>query len=206
MFRAPEVRDVETLLEYGLVAVLGALLLAPFGLPIPEDISLLVAGVVARSGHATYGEALLVGYVGVVGGDVMVWSLGRRVGLRPTGWLGRLFGPAPTRRITRFYTRFGYWTVVICRNLPGMRFPAFFFSGATGMPLRRFLMLDGAAAVVTTVVWTRVGWWLGPGILERKALLSDIRLAFMLVAVTLIGVMLWRWFYPRPEPEGPTDG
>ncbi|MCB9759323.1 MAG: DedA family protein [Alphaproteobacteria bacterium] len=195
---------MDTLLQYGLVAVLVALFLAPFGLPIPEDISLLAAGVLARTGHATYTNALIVGYIGVVGGDIIVWNLGRKVGLHPTGWLGRLFGQRQTQRITRFYRRFGPWTVVICRNLPGMRFPAFFFSGATGMSFRRFLLLDGTAAVITTVVWTRIGWWIGPRLRESMGLLSDIRWGLMGLGIVLASVVIWRFFL-RPPPLPPED-
>ncbi|MCB9797945.1 MAG: DedA family protein [Alphaproteobacteria bacterium] len=192
---------MNTILEYGLLAVLVALLLTAVGLPIPEDISLIAAGVLAANGHANYVDAVLVGYVGVLGSDLIAFGLGRRVGLHPKGWLGRMFGERQIRRIMRFYRRFGPWTVVICRNLPGMRFPAFFFSGATGMSLRRFLALDAAAAVVTVAVWTQVGWWLGPRVQQWFGVLSDIRYALMGLGLTLAAVVMWRVLRPGADPE-----
>ena len=83
---------METILRYGLLAVFLALMLTPFGLPVPEDVSLLGAGILSATGHARLHEAFIVGYIGVVGGDVISWTFGRRVGLQPTGFIARLVG------------------------------------------------------------------------------------------------------------------
>lgn len=182
---------MDTLLEYGLAAVFIALVLTAIGLPVPEDISLAVAGVLARTGHAEWWEAWLVGYVGVLTGDVIVYNLGRRIGLHPTGWLGRLFGDRQIDRILRFYGRFGDYSVVICRQLPGMRFPAFFFSGATGMPIKRFILLDGVAALFTVSVWIAVGWWLGERLEDFKSLLGNVRWSLTAVGALLAATVAW---------------
>ena len=197
---------MDTLLQYGLIAVFIALVLTAVGLPIPEDVSLAVAGVLARTGHATWVEAWIVGYVGVLTGDVIVFNLGRRVGLHPKGWLGRLFGDRQIDRILRFYSRFGDYSVVICRQLPGMRFPAFFFSGATGMPIQRFMLLDGLAAVFTVSLWIAVGWWLGERLHEFKTLLGSLRWSLTGVGVLLAALGLWsvvRSRKKRTEGEEP---
>jgi membrane protein DedA with SNARE-associated domain len=192
---------VETLLKYGLLAVFVALVLTSFGLPIPEDVSLVAAGALARTGHSSWLSTIFVGYVGVLTGDVIAFMMGRRVGLHPTGWLGRMFDDHHIERIMRFYRRFGDWTVVICRNLPGMRFPAFFFSGATGMPLKRFLLLDGLAAVVTVGVWVNVGWAFGDNMAEWLHILDNARWILMAGGVGLAAWVLWTWFGRRPQPE-----
>jgi len=191
---------VETLLRYGLVAVYVALVLTAVGLPIPEDLSLLVAGALARTGNAALPEAILVGYVGVLTGDCIVWTLGRRTGLNPkSGWLGRLFGPEKTARMQRFYDRMGPWTVVVCRQLPGLRFPAFFFAGATGMSLRRFLLLDGLAAIITVSVWEGVGWWLGDRLAANLRAISNVRYVMLTLGAVLAAFVVGRWMGARKE-------
>ncbi len=190
---------METLLEHGLLAVFAALILAPLGLPIPEEVSLLAAGAYARAGLAPLELALAVGYSGVVLGDCIAFMLGRRVGLRPTGVLGRLFGRRRMRRIVRFYDRFGVWTVVICRQVPGMRFPAFFFSGASGMTLRRFLLLDGTAALGTAGLWCGLGWWFGASIQESVATVENLRQLALVAGIMIVALFAWRLFR---EPRG----
>jgi membrane protein DedA with SNARE-associated domain len=185
---------LEFLLEYGLFAVLAALLLAPLGLPIPEEVSLMAAGAYARSGRASLELALFVGYSGIVLGDCVAFFLGKRIGLHPKGIMGRLFGRRRLDRIVRFYDRFGMWTVVICRQIPGMRFPAFFFSGASGMPLRRFLLLDGTAAVGTALLWGGAGWWLGPRLAESMSTVDNLRQIGLAVGVCIMALFMWRLF------------
>ncbi len=193
---------MDTLLEYGLVAVFIALVLTAVGLPIPEDVSLAVAGVLARTGPASWVDAWIVGYIGVLTGDLIVYHLGKRVGLHPKGWLGRLFGDKQIDRILRFYRRFGDYSVVVCRQLPGMRFPAFFFSGATGMPLSRFLLLDGLAAVFTVSIWVSVGWWLGERLGDFKTLLGSVRWGLTSLGVLLFAAAIWTVLRSRKKRAG----
>lgn len=193
---------MDTLLEYGLVAVFIALVLTAVGLPIPEDVSLAVAGVLARTGPASWVDAWIVGYIGVLTGDLIVYHLGKRVGLHPKGWLGRLFGDKQIDRILRFYRRFGDYSVVVCRQPPGMRFPAFFFSGATGMPLSRFLLLDGLAAVFTVSIWVSVSWWLGERLGDFKTLLGSVRWGLTSLGVLLFAAAIWTVLRSRKKRAG----
>ena len=192
---------MDTLLQYGLVAVLIALLLTPLGLPIPEDISLLAAGALVRTGHGSLAAAVLVGFTGVLGGDSIAWLMGRQVGLQPSGRLARFFGERQTRRIRKFYDRFGPWTVLICRQLPGLRFPAFFFAGATGMAYPRFIALDALGACATVGIWLSAGWWFGAHIQENLQTIEQIRWVAMGGGFLLAAAVLWKWF-GRPVRRG----
>ena len=148
---------METLQEYGPAAIFVALLLAPFGFPIPEDVSLLILGVLVAREGTPYAVGFLVAWFGVVLGDTAVWALGRRVGLRPTGWVARDSGQKRIEWIEHFYRRYGAWAIVFCRQVPGLRFPGFFFAGATAVPLPRFVLFDGCAALVTANLYLIVG-------------------------------------------------
>ena len=105
---------------YGLIAVFLSLVLTPVGNPVPEDISLLAGGMIAGTGQTSIWTALAVGYAGVMLGDCVAWAMGRRVGLKPGGFLSRAVGAKQVARLQRFYQRFGDWTIVICRQLPGI--------------------------------------------------------------------------------------
>ncbi len=148
---------METLQEYGPAAIFVALLLAPFGFPVPEDVSLLILGVLVAREGTPYGVAFLVAYFGVLIGDTAVWALGRRVGLQPTGWITRFTGQKRIEWIERFYGRYGAGAIVFCRQVPGLRFPGFFFAGATDVPLARFVAFDGIAALITANLYLLVG-------------------------------------------------
>ncbi|MBN1335230.1 MAG: VTT domain-containing protein [Deltaproteobacteria bacterium] len=179
---------MDLLLRYGLVAVFVALLATAFGSPIPEDVGLLAAGLLAHHRPELLPWAYGVGWVGVCLADTVPWLLGHRVGLHPRGLLARFIGRRRSRRILAFYKRFGAWTIAICRMCPGMRFPAFFLAGATGMPLRRFWLIDGLAALITVGLWVTIGWRWGASI--TRALLWMERARVLGVAL-LAGVVAW---------------
>ena len=108
---------METLLHYGIWGCFFALILTPFGLPIPEEISLLTAGALVGNGHSEFWMGWLLGFLGVTLGDVISWSFGRTVGLEPTGFVSKLIGSKQIDDIERFYRRFGDWTIVIARQI-----------------------------------------------------------------------------------------
>ncbi|MEC7949118.1 MAG: DedA family protein [Myxococcota bacterium] len=196
---------MDTILRYGLVAVFLALILTPFGLPIPEDVSLLAAGILSATGHATLPQALVVGYVGVVGGDVISWTFGRRVGLQPTGFIARLVGRDDITRIERFYGRYGSWAIIIARQFPGMRMPAFFFAGASGVSLPRFLLLDGTAAVVTVGVFVMLGRIFADDLSAVVAFMEEFRFYAGVAVGLLVAGVVWRIVrrLARTRSDGP---
>ncbi|MFT5685821.1 MAG: membrane protein DedA with SNARE-associated domain, partial [Myxococcota bacterium] len=186
---------MDTLLRYGIVAVFVALMLTPLGLPVPEEVSLLVAGVLAANDHVTVPVALLVSYIGVTLGDVVGWTMGRRAGLHPTGFISRLVGPEQIVQIEEFYDRWGGWAIVIARQLPGMRLPAFFFAGASGIPLTRFLLIDGTAAIFTTSVFFSLGYIFADDIDAVLLWVDRFRSGsstFALVGIVVFAIWIWR--------------
>jgi len=174
---------------YGLLAVFLALITTPVGNPIPEDLSLLAGGMIAGTGQVTVWEALVVGYAGVVIGDCVAWAMGRRVGLQPGGFLSRVAGKKQVARLQRFYERFGDRTILICRQLPGFRLPCFFIAGASGMPIKRFLLIDGSAALITTNVFTWLGFYYWEDLAEIIHWLERFRQGVLVLAV-LAGFMV----------------
>lgn len=193
---------METLLEYGLTAVFIALLLAPFGLPIPEDVSLLVAGALIGFGKAAWGEALAVAYAGVLIADSTIWFMCRRIGLHPTGWIARVVGADQIERIERFYRRYGAWTIAIARQIPGIRFPSFFFAGATGISWPRFLLFQATSAFVNVNLYLWLGRTFSDDIERVVQWIGRFRevLGVLLVGVVIaIGVRLWRSRPPKTE-------
>lgn len=169
--------------NYGLVAVFVSLITTPIGNPVPEDVSLFVAGMLARSERISIVTALVVGYLGVTIGDCIAWAIGRRVGLHPSGFIARLIGPRALRRVEGLYERWGSWAIVICRQFPGFRLPCFFFAGASGMRFRKFIAIDGAAALITTNVFVWLGYYVADKDKIEPWLENFHHLVYVLLAV-----------------------
>jgi membrane protein DedA with SNARE-associated domain len=187
---------LETLLEYGVLACFVALVLTPFGLPIPEEISLLTAGVIVANGHSNIPTGWIFGFLGVTMGDVIAWYFGRRVGLVPTGFVGKLIGEKQITEIEQFYRKWGDWAIVIARQVPGMRFPTFFFAGASAVSLGRFYLIDGLSALITVSVYFGLGYIFADDIGEIKGyVIYFVDYAGVLASIflfTLISLIIYR--------------
>ena len=69
--------------ENGYLAVFTILLICGFGVPIPEDISLVAGGVISGLGYANVHVMCAVGITGVLAGDSLMFMVGcsRRVAM-----------------------------------------------------------------------------------------------------------------------------
>src|SRR3981189_1452417 len=70
----------EFLAKYTYLAVVALLTAAGMGVPISEDLVLLLAGALAGQGITRFWPTLLGGYLGVLLGDLLIYHWGRRLG------------------------------------------------------------------------------------------------------------------------------
>lgn len=183
--------------KYGIIFGFVTLMLTPFGLPIPEEISLLFMGVLLGNGHAEWVSTWIIGFLGVTLGDVIAWYFGRRVGLEPTGFVSRLIGPKQITDIETFYRKWGDWAIVFARQIPGMRFPTFFFAGASAVSLGRFYFIDGLSALITVNVYLWLGYAFADDINDIRSRVDNfIEYAGIISGVVLITVAV-RILYKR---------
>ena len=105
--------------------LVGVLLLCGVGLPIPEDISLIVAGYFAYKGVLDVNKAFVACFAAVLIGDSFAFCVGRWFG-RPvlaTSWARRYFTPRRQRRVRAYFRKFGSKVIFLARFTPGLRRP-----------------------------------------------------------------------------------
>jgi membrane protein DedA with SNARE-associated domain len=145
--------------EYGYLAVFFPVMLELVGIPFPSETILLAAGATVAQGRlnvilvvalgtaaATIGA--LLGYaIGHYGGRPLLAELVRR----------RLLRQDHLARVDGFLARHGARVLLIVRFVPGVRIPAFWVAGSSGMPLRPFVAADAAGALVWVVLMVTLG-------------------------------------------------
>ncbi len=149
------------LTAYG--AIFGVLLACGLGVPIPEDITLIAAGILAALKSISYMGAMIVGFIGVLAGDCILFFLGRRYGnqvfelpLFRTVFTEKRVALAREKVLTN--------SKLICftaRFLPGLRAPTYLTAGVMGVNPVVFILLDGIAALISVPIWVHIGWLLG---------------------------------------------
>jgi membrane protein DedA with SNARE-associated domain len=154
---------IQTLEAYQYPALVALLIAGGMGVPIPEDVPLLFIGYMAGSGKASLEVAIPLSLVCVLGGDFILFSLGRRLGTRAMK-LPLLRGFLTERRILKaesMIERHGGKFLFAARFAPGLRAVCFFCAGMLKVPAWKFFLYDGMAAVLSVPLLIGVAWYLG---------------------------------------------
>jgi len=126
------------------------LLAGGLGLPIPEEMAIVAAGVMSHEGLMAPWWGIVVCVLGVLSGDIMLYWTGRNGGERVVNWrvVRFLLTPAREQRLKRADRRHAIKTIVTARHLTGLRAAAFLTAGMARVPFWKFLSADGGAALV----------------------------------------------------------
>jgi membrane protein DedA with SNARE-associated domain len=154
--------ETHGLLAYG--AVFGVLVACGLGLPLPEDISLILGGYLAYHGAASLPVMMFVGFAGILVGDTLIYVAGRRLGTRVgqrPGFFSRIVTPAKRARVEQLFARHGQKIVMVARFLPGVRAVTYFTAGSARMTYIRFILWDGLAALVSAPLFVYLGYRFG---------------------------------------------
>lgn len=186
--------------------VLGVLLLCGLGLPLPEDVVLITGGYLSHEGHARLGPMLVVGFVGILLGDSIIFFAGRRLGARFAGsrLMRRILSAEKQERVQEYFGRWGNLIVIAARFMPGLRAPTYFTCGGTRMPYWQFLMYDGMAALVSAPLWVILGHIGGDSIHAVIEATRPIHWAILTVVGGGTAVFVgYRWWMARRERMAP---
>ena len=145
--------------------VFAMMIASGFGLPIPEEVTIVSVGIIAYMGAQPEhfpppypGAPVVNGYevaaitmFSVVFADLLVFSIGRFFGrkLMRYSWFKRLFSDAVMAKVNEFMKKYGIYAAFIFRFTPGLRFPAHVAMGMTNFSMWQFAVVDGLAAMIS---------------------------------------------------------
>ena len=151
------------LVAYG--SVFGVLVACGLGVPLPEDVSLILGGYLVHQGAARLFAMMAVGFFGILAGDSLIYLAGRRigssVGKRPGGFIARIVTPQKRATVEGLFKRHGEKIVMIARFLPGVRAVTYFTAGSAKMSYPHFLLFDGLAALASAPLFVFLGFRFG---------------------------------------------
>ncbi len=191
--------------------IVGILLATGFGLPLPEDIPLLIAGYLCgqTSGHPHLWLMIPATMTAIVGSDVMLYYLGRWIGpsIHRHPILKRVVGSRNLARARYAFKKHHGKFVFFARFLPGIRAPAFFTAGSYHMPFRKFLFWDGLAACLSVPWVILVGYFFHEQVdYARVALSKGKTIGFVIIAVLIVLFVGFHLFVnKRFEKVAPVD-
>ena len=190
--------------DYGYWAVLFVLIICGFGVPIPEDITLVSGGVIA----GLYPESvnshlmLVVSMIGVLAGDSTMYWLGRIYGTRILRFrpMRKIVTLERLKMVREKFDQYGNRVLFVARFLPGLRAPIYMVSGITRrVSYTRFVFIDFCAAIISVPIWVYLGEF---GAKNLDWLHEQIKKG-QLVIYILIGVLALYLFWNGKKRRNP---
>jgi membrane protein DedA with SNARE-associated domain len=184
--------------EFTYAGIFLALFLGGIGVPLPEEVPVLTAGVLAHEQVVRWWLALPLCVLGVLSGDVVLYWAGRHWGERVLAWrlVRRVLSPEREQTLKEAYHRHGVKIVFTARHVVGLRAAAFLTAGIVRIPFPRFLAADAAAAMVGVPISFGLAYFFTDQLHE---IMTDVHraqrwalLVAFVVAAVLITVHAWR--------------
>lgn len=176
--------------EWGYLGVFLGIIGTGAGLPVPEELPIVLGGAIASSGAARWWIMLPICIVGVIVGDSILYGIGRLWGPRllQYNWVKtKLLPPARLEAIERNFDHYGIRILLFARLTPGIRAPIFFTAGLTKLSVTRFLIADGIYAIPGVSLLFFLGYWFTEGIIS---LIEDVEhVKYIIIIVLIIGVV-----------------
>lgn len=192
------------LLQSGVILYLALFLFlmgGAIGLPIPEDLTLFLGGILAHRGSADPRLVLLVCYLGSVLGDILIFFAGRRLGknLNDKEWFKSRVNPIRFQQIKLGLEKRSFLMIFVARHLFYLRTVTFLTCGAVRMSFGRFILADAVSALVSVPLMVGLGY-LGSENYDRIVeVLRKTKILFF--AATMIGAGLFYLHWKRRQRE-----
>ncbi|MFR9779474.1 DedA family protein [Micromonospora sp. MS34] len=185
--------------------VAGVIGVESMGVPLPGEIVLVSAALLAATGLVEPEWVATAAAAGAIVGDSIGYAVGRRGGRPLLERLGRRFpkhlGPAHLARAEASFARHGVWAVFFGRFVALLRILAGPLAGALQVPYRRFLLANATGGLFWAFGTTYLLFTVGRA---AEHWLKDISWAGLVLAV-LAGLASTWWLRRRARRLAATE-
>ncbi len=183
--------------EHGsLFGIFLLLALGGYVIPLPEEVLLLFAGYLAGSLVNTLPATLTVSWLGVLGGDFLLFTLSR-LGSHSLDRLRRRVSPARLEWYAEKMRDHIGKTIVALRFVIGLRFLSPLLAGTLRVPWRTFLFFDALALVVYVPLPVLLGYHFHETIAAIIPRLTGIRHGLFILFAVLVGMAISRFVHRK---------
>src|SRR5688500_5575812 len=143
----------------------GIIGLESMGIPLPGEITLVSASLLAVKGIGSPWGVASAAAAGAIIGDSIGYAIGLRGGRPLLARLGRRFpkhlGPEQMERAEHMFSRWGVWAVFFGRFIALLRILAGPMAGALRVPYRKFLIANASGGLVWAFGTVWAIYWIG---------------------------------------------
>lgn len=183
--------------------IVGLFLACASGFPVPEEITLLSAGVLVSTKQLPLTLAVLSCWSGILMSDWALFFMGRHLGSR----VFRL----PFLKIVLTETRVKWAETLIVRNgpffcfigrfLPGLRVAIFVTFGSLKLRPQIFMIIDIMATLISVSLWIFLGNWMSSHFIDSTRYVHEIKLVLASIGILFIVINISRKLINRKKPS-----
>lgn len=184
------------------------LIFCGLGLPLPEDILLILLGFLVYSGYGDIYLALLLGYLGIIIGDSIIFLAGKRYGIKLLNVkpFSKVITKQRLKKAKKFIVNHGKKTLLMARFLPGLRTPIFFSCGTLKMRFSAFFIIDSAAALASAPIFTLLGYFFGDKIDSVITHLKRIdKIVLLIIVSVFLVVFILKKYFNKKQSSSTTE-
>ncbi len=198
---------IEFFSQYGYISVFLVLIGCGLGIPVPEDITLIAGGVMcalsrATTHHLSPFTMSIIALLGVLIGDGLMFSLGRKLGPKVTRVPGikKIVTEKVYVEIQAKVLKYGEKILFVARFLPGLRAPIYIMAGVSHkISYLRFILMDGIAAIISVPILVYLGYFFANDLDE---ILNYVKHSETIILVVVIIVIAFIVYYNvRKKPK-----
>ncbi len=177
---------------FGIVAVL---VLTGCGLPIPEEVPIVLAGILSAQGTMDVRLAFAACVFGAILGDCVMYAIGYHWGhnlLKDHPRFARFLHAEREARFEEVIQNHGFKVMLLARFMVGIRSPVYLAAGIVRIPFRRFLLIDLFCATLVISVFFSLSYFFGQQVVDYVRTF-EIWLTIALIALILaVCYFYWR--------------
>ncbi len=190
------------------------IILGGVGLPLPEDLILILAGHLAHSEDLNVWLMLGVCFLAVWPTDYFLYWVGKKYGraVWRLRFIRRIMTPKRRVQVMDQFDKHGDKVVFIARFIGGFRAPVFITAGILKMSAIRFLVLDFVASLFSVPLFVFGAYFLGQKLATRATQMAHQITIYLLIFIAIVCVVIFLIDYiktgkaPDPNTEPPSTG
>jgi len=183
-----------------LIATLGyaglavGLFVDSFGIPIPSEVLLPLAGAAAKQGQMNLLIVIIVGTLAQTLGSMLAYGIGMGPGLAFVKRYGKyvLFREHELQKTHALFGKYGSWLTLIGRCLPGIRTYIGIPAGMARMNFTKFVAASFTGSLIWTIFLSVLGYQLAGYLPQIDSFLSKFG-----YVLAVGGIVAFIWFVHR---------
>lgn len=182
--------------EFGYIGIILGMAIESSLVPLPSEIVMIPAGVLAQKGEMNFFMVVFCGvlgsYIGSLANYVGAYLLGRPLIVK----YGKYFflSERKLKRVEAFFRKFGNISIFIARLIPVVRHFISIPAGFAKMNFWQFSLYTILGSTLWMIILTAVGYFIGQNAQKVHELMPLLKMGALGFCLVVIGYICWRFY------------